>query len=260
MKFDLNKLTEREKKLIGILLIIGASIPFFIQTLPSWREYTSSKKQIVNDKSRLKQMGSQISKLEKLQNENKKLVKKIDNQKKFLAKSQELDFLAQDLKRICDESSVSLESFTPSGIEPVNIILEKQIDEETQGKARGYKTAQSIKEKLKGQDLPVDLYRLPIEVKIKGNFIDIVDLFKKLEKYGRVISVENISIGKVESKGSSDRYSKTMASIKETGRTSLFSSFDLVAYSSPKEEESLPFSSLEKSAKSTFKFKSSKKR
>ena len=260
MKFDLNKLTEREKNLIGIVLIIGAAMPFFLHTLPAWKEYSSSKKQIVNDKSRLQQLGSKIGKLEKLQNENQKLLKKIGIQKEFLAKSNELDFLAQDLKRICDESSISLESFTPSGAEPVNIVLEKQIDEEMRGKVSGYKTAQSVKEKLKGQDLPVDLYRLPIEVKVKGNFTDIVDLFKKLEKYGRVISVENISIGKVESKGSSNRYSKAKTSIKETGSASLFSNFDLVAYSSPEGDESLPFSSLEKSAKSTFKFKSSKKR
>ena len=260
MKFDLNKLTGREKKLVGILLMVGASIPFFLYTLPAWREYTSSKKQIADGKSRLKQLGSKIGQLEKLQNENKKLVKKIEEQKQFLAKSDELDFLAQDLKKICDESSVSLESFTPSGAEPVNIVLEKQINEEIRGKASGYKTAQNVKEKLKGQDLPVDLYRFPIEVKVKGNFTDIVDLFKKLENYGRVISVENISIGKVESKGSSNRYSKAKTSIKETGSASLFSSFDLVAYSSPKGEESLPFSNLERSAKSTFKFKNSKRK
>lgn len=255
MVFDINKLSSREKNLVGILLVVVATTPFFLYTLPSWREYNDSRSQINEDKVKLENLNAQIKRLEKLKGENLKLTEKVDELKKYLAKSNELDFLAQDLKKICDNSSISLESFTPSGAEPVNIILEKQIEQELRGNIRG--TTKTLKEKLKGQDLPVDLYRMPIEVRVQGNFTDILDLFKELEKYGRVISVENISIGKVQARQASvDRLSRRKTTKSTETKATLFGSFDLVAYSLPSEIESLPFASLEKSAKSTFKFKS----
>lgn len=257
MKFDINKLSKRERNLVGIMLISIATIPFFIQTLPSWREFNDAKSKIQEDKMKVANLDAQIRRLEKLEVENKKLSGKVDVLKEYLAKSYEIDFLVQDLKGICDESSVSLESFTPSAPEPINIVLEKQIEAELLGETRNSRQTKSLKEKLKGQDLPVDLYKLPIEVRVKGNFTDILDLMKKLEKYGRVISVENISIGKVQAKqsfGNRLSKSKSKPSTAETG--SLLGSFDLIAYSLAKEDETLPFSSLERSSKSTYKSRS----
>lgn len=256
MKFDFNKLSKREKNLIGIMLISVATIPFFLQTMPAWREYNDSKAKIQEDKIKVSNLKAQIKRLEKLDEENKKLSSKVDVLKDYLAKSHEVDFLVQDLKSICDASSVSLESFTPSAPEPVNIVLEKQIEAELSGEIRDTRKTKSLKEKLKGQELPVDLYRLPIEVRVKGDFTDILDLMKKLEKYGRVISVENLSIGKVQTKQTFGNRLSTKKSKKESSDTgSLLGSFDLIAYSLAKEDETLPYSSLERSSKSTYKSK-----
>ncbi len=248
MAFDIKKLNAREKNLVGMLIVIVSTLPFLQFTLPAWNTYTESVNKIQEDKNKLSGLEFQIRKLEKLKKENVHLSKKIDRQKLYLAKSYEIDFLVQDLKKICDESSISLESFTPIGQEPVNIIVEKQLEAEAKAKVRKNEKAKQTLEKLKGQELPIDLYRFPIEVKVTGNFTDIIELFKKLEKYGRVISVENISIGKIQIKQSSgNRLSKSKPK-KEGGETgTLFGTFDLIAYSLPEAEETLPFNQLQKS-------------
>lgn len=259
----MKKLSKREKNIVGALLVVLSTIPFFQFTLPSWNHLQEVNNSSGDTKSKISSIETKVKKLEKLKIVNDDLTKKIDQQKLYLAKSYELDFLVQDLKRICDESSVSLESFTPTSTEPINIILEKQVDLDTapvqvKGKKNPRATKLSFKEKLdrlKGQEFPIDLYRLPIEVKVTGNFRDVVDLFRKLEKYGRVISVNNISIGKVQSKRSSgDRLSKTKQVEKEnTGK--LFASFDLIAYSLPEKEETISVKDLQKSKTSSKKFR-----
>lgn len=255
MAFNMNKLSGREKNMIGVLLLVFSTLPFFYLTVPSWNNYVGSINKISQNKNQLKDLEENIRRLEKYKNENIELSKKLDSQKLYLAKSYEIDFLVQDLKKICDESSVSLESFTPSDAEPINIVLEKQIEKESGGKQSGPAKLKQVFEKLKGQDITVDLYRFPIEVRVTGNFTDIVELFKKLEKYGRVISVENISIGKIQNKKSfGDRLSKSKPK-QEADTGELYGTFDLVAYSAAKEEETLPFNALEGNVKSTFKFK-----
>ena len=259
MAFDISKLSNREKNLLGILLLMASSLPFFYLTLPTWNKYTGLATKIRQDKKSLQELGTRIKKLVKYKIENIQLAKKLENQKLYLAKSYEIDFLVQDLKNICDESSISLESFTPSNPEPINIVLEKQIEEETQGNQTTPGTLKQALEKFKGQNLPVDLYRFPIEVKITGNFTDIIELFKKLEKYGRVISVENISIGKVQAKKTTgNRLTKSKSTKQQEDSSGLYGSFDLVAYSLAKEGETLPFSALQTKTE-TFKFKKKRK-
>lgn len=259
MPFELKKLTPREKKLLGILLLIISTIPFFCFTLPSWNNYFDTVNKINQNKSKLTNIDTHIRKLEKLKNENTELSKKIQSQKLYIAKSSEIDFLVQDLKEICDESLISLESFTPQTPEPINIIVEKQLESELERGAQKRGKLKETLEKLKGQDLPIDLYRYPIEVKITGDFTDIVELLKKLEKYGRVISIENISIGKIEGKQSlGDRLSKARTKSQRPDTGSLFNSFNLIAYSLPQAEEKLSVNLLEKGLtgpKETFKFK-----
>lgn len=253
MAFDINKLSLREKNIVGILIVVLTTLPFFYLTVPTWNNYTNLKSQIQSNENKLKDIDRQIQRLEKFKKENVDLIKKVDEQKLFLAKSYEIDFLVQDLKNICDESSISLESFTPSTSEPVNVILEKELEAEATGKILDRGKTKQILEKLKGQDLPIDLYKFPIEVKISGNFTDILELLKKLEKYGRVISIDNISIGKIEAKRAfGNRLSK--AKPKEEETKSLFSSFELVAYSAAKEGETLPFTQLQKTKGGTGKF------
>ena len=260
MAFDINKLTSREKTLVGVLILIFSTIPFFCLTLPSWNAYLESSGKVTQNVGTLKDLDENVKKLEKYKKENVELIKKLALQKLYLAKSYEIDFLVQDLKKICDESLINLESFIPSGPEPVNIILEGQIEKETQGGDYNPGKLKQVFEKLMSQDIPIDVYRYPIEVKVTGEFIDIVELFRKLEKYGRVISVENISVGKVQSKQNfGDRLSKSKSSKQSTDKGFLTGTFNLVAYSLAKEGEILPFSALEGSAKSTFKFKTKRK-
>ncbi len=248
MAFDLiskiNKLSKREKNIVGVLILIMASIPFFYVTLPSWNQYVDSQSKISQHKNKLSGIESQISKLEKIQDENNKLSKKIEDQKVFLAKTYEIDFLVQDLKKICDESSITLESFTPSDPEPVNIILEEQVSGTAAGLSRTTKLRQ-VFDKLKGQDLPIDLYRYPISVQVTGNFTDILELFKKLEKYGRVISVNNISIGKAGTKQVFDSRMSKAKSKKQEDDKSLTGAFDLVAYTLPLKDENLSLNQLQ---------------
>ncbi len=248
MAFDIKKLKPRERNLVGFLLVVLSTLPFFQFTLPAWNTYTDAQNKIIENKNRLNSLEFQIRKLEKIKKENVVLSKKIDTQKLYLAKSYEIDFLVQDLKKLCDESSISLESFTPLGQEPVNIIIEKQLEEESATRLHKSTKSKQVFEKLKGQELPVDLYKFPIEVKVTGNFTDIIELFKKLEKYGRVISVENISIGKVQVKQpGGNRLSKSKSKKKNTDTGSLYGIFDLIAYSLPETEETLPFNQLQKS-------------
>ena len=258
MAFDLfnkiNKLSKREKNIVGALLLIIASLPFFYITVPSWNKYIDSSSKISQSKNKLIEIDNQTRRLEKIKGENQKLSQKIDDQKLYLAKTYEIDFLVQDLKKICDESSISLDSFSPSDPEAVNIILEKQLEGDVQGINKTAKLRQVL-DKLKGQDLPVDLYRYPIEVRVTGNFTDILELFKKLEKYGRVISVDNISIGKAGTKqGFDSRISKAKAK-KQEDPSGLIGAFDLVAYSLPSQEETISLNQLQKSTrKSTFSY------
>lgn len=254
MAFDFKKLSTREKTLLGVLLLAVSTLPIFQFTLPAWKNYIESSIKIKNDKTTLQNLSTRIKALEKLKNENIKISRKLEEQKLYLAKSYEIDFLVQDLKKICDESLISLESFTPSNPEPVNIVLEKQT--ETAGSTQDVRKAV---ESLKGKDLPIDLYRFPIEVKVTGDFTDIIELFNKLEKYGRVISVENISIGKIQSKQTSgNRLSKSKSKKQSTDTGSLLSTFELVAYSLPSGEESLSVKKFEKNlypSMSSFRFK-----
>jgi Tfp pilus assembly protein PilO len=169
----------------------------------------------------------------------------------------------QDLKKICDESLVSLESFTPSNPEPINVVLEKQIQVESEGKPLDRNRMKQTLDKLKGQALPIDLYRVPIEVRVTGNFTDLLQLFRQLEKYGRVISIEDISISKIQAKGATgDRLSKAKQKKEKEDTGSLYSTFDLVAYTAAKEQETLPFAELKKTVSGTGKFaiKSKRKR
>lgn len=260
MAFDINKLTNREKNIVGVLILILSSLPFFYLTLPGWNKYIESGSKTEQNKRRLNALDLQIKRLEKFKQLNIDLSKKLEKQKLYLAKSYEIDFLVEDLKKLCDESSISLESFTPAGTEPINIVLEKQAEAETQGKTYDKAKLKQTLDKLKGQDLPVDLYKLPIEVRVTGDFTDILELFKKLEKYGRVISIDNISIGKIEAKETfGNRLTKSKPKKQSTVTGSLFGNFDLIAYSLPKEDETISATQLQKSLsgtnKSTFKFK-----
>ncbi|MBI3591424.1 MAG: type 4a pilus biogenesis protein PilO [Candidatus Melainabacteria bacterium] len=262
MAFDikqLNKLSKREKNLVGIMLLVLSSLPLFQFTLPTWNKYIESTTKIRDGENKLRDLVLRIKKLEKLKGENIKISKKIESQKLYLAKSYEIDFLVQDLKKICDESSISLESFTPTNPEPVNIILEKQVDSKTTGKSVVRGRLKQALDKLKGQDLPVDLYRFPIEVKVTGDFTDIIELFKKLEKYGRVISVENISIGKIQAKQAfENRLTKSKTKKQSTDTSSLLSTFDLVAYSLPGNDEKIAVNQLQKNlstSMSSYRFK-----
>ncbi len=256
MAFDINKLSKREKMLVGVLILAVSTVPFFQLTIPAWNKYNEFNTKIKELQNKLFETGSKIKKLERLKSENQKMLKKVEGQKIYLAKSYEIDFLVQDLKKICDESLISLESFTPTNPEPVNIVLEKQLEADSAGGQRN-KLKEAL-EKLKGQDLPIDLYRFPVEVRVAGNFSEVLELLKKLETYGRVISVENISIGKIQSKdfGGGNRLSKSKSKKKaETG--GLLSTFDLVAYSLPLSDEKIPVKQLQKSlgAKSSFSIK-----
>ena len=246
----INQLSKREKNIVGALLLILASMPFFYITVPSWNQYVDSNSKISQNKNKLIEIDSQVRKLEKIKGENQKLSQKIDDQKLYLAKTYEIDFLVQDLKKICDESSISLDSFAPSDPEPVNIILEKQLEGDIKGINRTSKLRQVL-DKLKGQDLPVDLYRYPIEVKVTGNFTDILELFKKLEKYGRVISVDNISIGKAGTKQGFDSRLSKAKSKKQEDTGSLIGAFDLAAYTLPSKEETISYNQLQKSTRKT---------
>lgn len=244
----INKLSKREKNIVGALILILSSLPFFYVTLPAWNQYIDSSGKVSQNKSKLTELEAQTKRLEKIKDENQKLSEKIDDQKLYLAKTYEIDFLVQDLKKICDESSVSLESFTPSDPEPVNIVLEEQLGSTSQGLSRTTKLREVL-DKLKGQDLPVDLYRYPIEVRVTGNFTDILELFKKLEKYGRVISIDNISVGKSGSKQTFDsRLSKAKAK-KQQDTGTLTGAFDLLAYTLPLQNESITTSQLQKTTK-----------
>lgn len=262
-KFDFNKLSQREKTLVGGLVLIASTIPFFQYTLPTWNNYINANKKIKGDQIEATNVSRRIKSLERLKVENQRISKKLNAQKVYLAKSYEIDFLVQDLKNICDESLITLESFTPSNPEPVNIVLEKQVEEESHGESYTPGKFKQVLKKLEGQDLPVDLYRFPIEVKVTGNFTDILELFKKLENYGRVISVENISIGKIQSKqsfgGGGGRLSKSATKKKQEEDTgSLLSTFDLVAYSLPDETEKISVKQLGQTytgKTSSFKFK-----
>lgn len=248
MAFDFKKLNQREKTLVGFLIVIVSTVPFFQLTLPAWNKYIEAKGKITDDKNKLSELERKIRNLEKLKGENINILKKLDSQKIYLAKTYEIDFLVQDLKRICDESSISLDSFTPSSAEPINIVLERQAEGEVQNRG---KMKQAL-DKLKGQDLPIDLYRFPIEVTVSGNFTDIVELFKKLEKYGRVISVDNISIGKIQSKKfTGNRLSKSSAKKEKVDTGTLLSTFDLVAYSLPDNDETIPVKELQRSTRSS---------
>jgi Tfp pilus assembly protein PilO len=253
MAFDLNKLSKREKVMVGVLLLAISTVPFFQFTMPAWNKYNESNTKIKELQNKLFETGSKIKKLEKLKFENQKILKKVEEQKVYLAKSYEIDFLVQDLKKICDESLISLESFTPTNSEPVNIVLEKQLEADSAGPQRS-KLKETL-EKLKGQDLPIDLYRFPVEVRVTGDFSEILELLKKLETYGRVISVENISIGKIQAKdfGGGNRLSKSKSK-KKPDAGSLLSTFDLVAYSLPLGEEKIPVKQLQKSLTSKSKF------
>ena len=262
MAFDIKKLNLREKYLLGILLLVVSTLPFFQFTLPAWKNFNETRSKTAQDKIRLRTLDTRISKLEKLKNENVKLQKKVESQKLYLAKTYEIDFLVQDLKKICDESSISLESFTPTNPEPVNIILEKQTESGIKDSSSNIQQIKQALAKLKEQELPIDLYRFPIEVKVTGNFTDVIELFKKLEGYGRVISVENISIGKIQAKQAfQNRLSKAKPK-KETADTgSLVSTFDLIAYSLPSAEEKISVKQLEKSLvapKAQFKYRKSR--
>ncbi len=245
----INQLSKREKNIIGALLLIFASLPFFYVTFPSWNQYIDSNSKISQSKKKLIEIESQTRRLEKIKGENQSLSQKIDDQKLYLAKTYEVDFLVEDLKKICDESSISLDSFTPSDPEPVNIVLEKQLEGDA-GISKTTKLRQVL-DKLKGQDLPVDLYRYPIEVRVTGNFTDILELFKKLEKYGRVISVNNISIGKAGTtkQGFDSRLSKAKPK-KQEDKSGLIGAFDLVAYSLPSsKEETISTNQLQKNTR-----------
>lgn len=259
MAFDIKKLSNREKVLVGVLILTFSTIPFFQLTLPSWKDYAGSSNKIMEYGNKLVELKNRITKLEKLKLENKKIQRKVDHQKKYLAKSYEIDFLVQDLKSICDESSISLESFTPTNSEPVNIVLEKQLEEDKQGGAISRTRLKQVLDKLKEQDLPVDLYRFPVEVKVEGNFTEILDLFKKLETYGRVISLDNISVSKFQTRETTgDRLSKAKAKKKKEDKGTLLSTFNLVAYSLPLPHETLQVKQLEKTIgvqKPTFRFK-----
>lgn len=244
------KLSQREINLIGLMLIALALIPFFIFTVPAWRDFTQKRQTVESNNDRIKNIKQQIRLLPKITKENLELKKKMTVRKAFLANSHEIDFLVQDLKTICDESSVSLESFVPGDIEPVNIVLLKQLEQEQIAKNLNKSNIKKSREKLKDQSLQVDLYRLPIEVRIVGNFTDILELFKNLEKYGRVISVDNISIGKVQSRKSS---SKNRFSSGSTA--SLYTTFDLVAYSLANENQVLPVSVFNSATRNTFTYK-----
>lgn len=252
----MNKLNERETKLVGLLLVVAASIPFFVLTMPAWNEYTQTISLTSKNNSKASNIKFQISKLEKLKGENKTLEKKINIRKAYLAKSYEIDFLVQDLKNICNESSITLESFTPTEPEPINIVLQNQVGDELAGRVKQTKAYKKQRKQLRAQSLPVDVYKFPIEVKVTGNFTDILELFKKLETYGRVISVDNIAIGKIQSrrKGGS-RLSKSKSKKENTYDGTLFSTFNLIAYSLPDRDEVLPFTSLERSARQSFKYK-----
>ena len=254
MAFDLisklNQLSKREKIITGTLILIVSSLPFFYITVPSWNQYIDSTSKISQNKNKLTELEAQIKRLEKIKDENKKLSQSINDQKLYLAKTYEIDFLVQDLKKICDESSISLESFTPSDPEPVNIILEKQLEDSAPGPNKTSNLKQVL-DKLKGQDLPVDLYRYPIEVKVIGNFTDILELFKKLEKYGRVISVDNISIGKAGTKQGFDNKISKGKSKKQEDLGNLTAAFDLATYSLPSKEEAISVNQLQRSTKSS---------
>lgn len=260
MALDLKKLTNREKNIVGVLCVVSATLPFFYLTVPSWNNYTDLNNQFKTSKKQLHDLDLHASQLEKFKNENIKLEEKINSQKLYLAKSYEIDFLVQDLKTICDESSISLDSFTPANSEPVNIVLEKQLQSESTTQTDKQKNKQLL-EKLKGQDLPVDLYRFPIEVKVTGNFTDILELFKKLEKYGRVISVDNISIAKIQSRPAfENRLTKSKPKKEKENTGGLFSTFELVAYSGAPENETLPFKEMQKAVSSQDKFSIKRKK
>ncbi|OGI08872.1 MAG: hypothetical protein A3I68_02145 [Candidatus Melainabacteria bacterium RIFCSPLOWO2_02_FULL_35_15] len=246
----INQLSKREKNIVGMLLLIIASMPFFYMTVPSWNQYMDSTSKISQSKNKLFEIENQTRKLEKIKGENQKLSQKIDDQKLYLAKTYEIDFLVQDLKKICDESSISLDSFTPSDPEPMNIILEKQLQSDVSGGSKTIKLKQVL-DKLKGQDLPVDLYRYPIEVRVTGNFTDILELFKKLEKYGRVISIDNISIGKTGTKQGFDSRISKAKSKKQGNEGELIGAFDLAAYTLPLREENISLNQLQKNTRNT---------
>ncbi len=242
----LNSLSQREKNLIGGLLLALSTIPLFQYTLPIWNNYNDLKTKTSSDQTKLTSLELNIRKLERLKRENDIVSKKIEKQKLYLAKSYEIDFLAQDLKKICDESSINLESFTPSNAEPINIVLEKQAELEILGDKNLPKRRNPL-DKLREQSFPVDLYRYPIEVKVTGDFKDIIDLFKKLEGYGRVVSIENISIGKVQAKQAfQNRLSKAKPKKQKAETGSLLSTFNLVAYSLPLKEETLSYGELQR--------------
>src|SRR3989338_5651485 len=253
MAFDIKKLKPREKKLVGILIVIFSTIPFFQFTLPAWNEFIDISSKIKNNKGKIKDIDERIGRLEKLKKENLDLSNKIESQKSFLAKSYELDFLVQDLKKICDESLISLESFTPTNPEPVNIIVEKQAESEGFGSSRSQSQVnlKQLFDKLGKQDLPIDLYSLPIEVRVNGNFTDVLELFKKLEAYRRVISVENISIGKIQVKQTGGNRLSKKAKKQTTETGGLYGTFDLIAYNIPQKEEKIPVSQIKKSIGST---------
>ena len=259
MAFDFNKLNKREKTLLGVMLIAISTIPIFQFTIPAWNKYMETGTKIQQDQSKTKDLNTRIKNLENLKKENVEILKQIENQKSFIAKSYEIDFLVQDLKKICDESSITLESFTPTASEPINIVLEKQALTEIKGKSNAKGKLRQALDKLKGQDLPIDLYRFPIEVKVTGDFTDTLELFKKLETYGRVISVENISISKVQAKQTfGNRLSRAKPQKEAVEIGGLSTTFDLVAYSLPSSEETVSAAQLQQSlssSMSSFKFK-----
>lgn len=245
----INKLSQREKIIVGILILVLFSLPFFYTTVPEWNKYFEFISKESENKKQLLKTGEQISRLEKLKIENVDLSKKIDRQKLYLPKSYEIDFLVQDLKKICDDSSISLESFTPSDPEPINILLEKQLQESTTDNISSSSRLKQVLEKLKGQDLPIDLYKYPIEVKISGEFTDILELLKKLERYGRVISIDNIAIAKFETTHKADSRLSRSKSKQQEPEGTLVSTFNLTGYSLPLGNESISPQDLKKNTK-----------
>ena len=100
MAFDINKLSKREKVLVGVLILAVSTVPFFQFTIPAWNKYNEFNTKIKELQDKLFETGSKIKKLEKLKSENQKILKKVEGQRIYLAKSYEIDFLVQDLKAL----------------------------------------------------------------------------------------------------------------------------------------------------------------
>jgi Tfp pilus assembly protein PilO len=185
---------SKSQKILLISLLPALLTLIFIMyaVMPALGSLTKAKNELKAEKTSFSETQDKLNTLR----ENKKLMKRVEELRDKLANFEiqvpledDLAILLVDIEKFSNDFNVKVYNIESSPEKPIEIVDPKQ--EESKDKQPSKKKK---KNKDTSEELPINLFKIPLNILVKGNYPSVLSFINAMENYERKITINGIAL------------------------------------------------------------------